>query len=88
MIRKKNPQINLSDDSQDLGAKYLAPQSFDQAQDKFIHAFSLVELLVVIAIIALLLSILTPSLMKAKSMAMRIKCAHNLKQLQELLLRI
>lgn len=43
--------------------------------------FTLVELLVVIAIIALLLSILTPSLIRAKSMAMRVKCAHNLKQI-------
>ena len=43
--------------------------------------FTLVELLVVIVIISLLLSILTPSLMKAKSMAVRVKCAHNLKQI-------
>jgi prepilin-type N-terminal cleavage/methylation domain-containing protein/prepilin-type processing-associated H-X9-DG protein len=45
------------------------------------NGFSLVELLVVIAIIALLLSILTPSLMRAKSIAMRIRCSHNLKQI-------
>jgi len=43
--------------------------------------FSLVELLVVIGIIALLLSILTPSLRKARSVAMRLRCEHNLKQI-------
>ena len=43
--------------------------------------FSLVELLVVIATIMFLLSILVPSLGKARSMAMRVKCSHNLKQI-------
>jgi len=45
------------------------------------RGFSLLELLIVIGIIALLLSILTPSLGKAKSAAMRLRCAHNLKQI-------
>jgi len=50
-------------------------------RNSILLGFTLVELLVVIGIIGLLLSILMPSLMKAKSMAMRLRCAHNLKQL-------
>ncbi len=45
------------------------------------NAFTLIELLVVIAVIAMLLAILMPSFSKARSVAKRIKCQSNLKQI-------
>lgn len=46
-----------------------------------LHGFTLIELLVVVSIIALLISILLPSLKRAKEHAKRAVCASNLHQL-------
>ena len=58
-----------------------AKQFCDFADDKRRSGFTLIELLVVIAVIAMLLAVLLPALRKARTLAKRMACQSNLKQI-------
>src|SRR6516225_9819233 len=47
----------------------------------FRPAFTLIELLITVAVITILLSLLLPGTLRAKSMARRARCRHNVHQL-------
>ena len=58
-----------------------APRAYRPAGRRGLGAFTLIELLIVITIIALLVTILAPSLQTAMKLAVNVKCKANLKRL-------